>query len=96
MTDNGREGIERQLAAAEEEIGDVCGRMDAIREAVGGEVDSGWASPWKSPDTVDVMIRARLTSHGEYQALRTRHRELEELQRSLAHRLDELGGDPGP
>ncbi|MDQ1504448.1 MAG: hypothetical protein QOD57_2175, partial [Actinomycetota bacterium] len=36
-----------------------------------------WTSAWKSPDTVDAKVRARLAGHKEYQALRVRQRELE-------------------
>lgn len=96
VMDSGKEGIERQLAEADEEIGDVRLRMDKIREAVTKEVDSGWTSPWKSPDTFDVMVRARLSGNGEYQALRTRHRELEELQESLSSQLAGPSDDARP
>ena len=51
--------------------------LDALRQAVAAEVDSTWTSAWKSPDTVDAKVRARLAGHREYQALRVRIRELE-------------------
>jgi hypothetical protein len=41
-------------------------------------VDRTWTSAWKSPDTVDAKVRARLAGHREYQALRARKRQLEE------------------
>lgn len=52
-------------------------QLDAVRRAVAAEVDSTWTSAWKSPDTVDAKVRARLAGHKEYQALRVRQRELE-------------------
>jgi hypothetical protein len=52
-------------------------QLEALRGAVAAEVDSTWTSPWKSPDTVDAKVRARLAGHREYQALRVRQRELE-------------------
>lgn len=92
MTDSSRAELERQLAATSREMDDVRLRMDTIREAVATEVDSGWGSPWKSPDTVDAMLRARLTGRSEYQELRRRQRELEERQEFLRSQLDGLGG----
>jgi hypothetical protein len=52
-------------------------QLAAVRQAVAAEVDSTWTSAWKSPDTVDAKVRARLAGHKEYQALRVRQRELE-------------------
>ena len=52
-------------------------QLDAVRQAVAADVDSTWTSAWKSPDTVDAKVRARLAGHKEYQALRVRQRELE-------------------
>jgi hypothetical protein len=52
-------------------------QLDTVRQAVAAEVDSTWTSAWKSPDTVDAKVRARLAGHKEYQALRVRQRELE-------------------
>ena len=52
-------------------------QLDAVRQAVAAEVDRTWTSAWKSPDTVDAKVRARLAGHKEYQALRNRIRELE-------------------
>jgi hypothetical protein len=52
-------------------------QLDAVRQAVAAEVDRTWTSAWKSPDTVDAKVRARLAGHKEYQALRVRQRELE-------------------
>jgi len=67
MTDN----MTKELEA-------VCAQLDALRQAVASEVDRTWTSAWKSPDTVDAKVRARLAGHREYQALRARKRELEE------------------
>lgn len=92
MTESARAHLERQLAAADRECDGVRGQLDAVREAVASEVDRTWPSPWKSPDTVDAKVRARLAGHGEYQKLRLRQRELDELRRSLTGRLEELGG----
>jgi hypothetical protein len=60
------------------ELEAVCEQLDAVRRAVASEVDSTWTSPWKSPETVDAKVRARLAGHKEYQALRARKRLLEE------------------
>ena len=60
------------------ELDAVCVQLDAVRQAVADEVESTWTSPWKSPDTVDAKVRARLAGHKEYQALRARKRLLEE------------------
>ena len=59
------------------ELQAVCVRLEAVRRAVALEVESTWTSAWKSPDTVDAKVRARLAGHQEYQALRARKRELE-------------------
>ena len=59
------------------ELDAVCVQLDAVRQAVASEVDRTWTSPWKSPETVDAKVRARLAGHKEYQALRVRKRELE-------------------
>lgn len=64
------------------ELEAVCGQLDAVRQAVADEVERTWTSPWKSPDTVDAKVRARLAGHAEYQALRARKRQLEEEQSS--------------
>jgi hypothetical protein len=60
------------------ELDAVCRELEAVRQAVATEVDSTWTSAWKSPDTVDAKVRARLAGHREYQALRARKRELEQ------------------
>ena len=66
---------------ASPELDAVCLQLDAVRRAVADEVDRNWTSPWKSPDTVDAKVRARLAGHPEYQALRARKRELEQGRR---------------
>ncbi|HZQ76604.1 MAG TPA: hypothetical protein VFE55_04685 [Acidimicrobiia bacterium] len=60
------------------ELDAVCAELDALRQAVASEVDRTWTSAWKSPETVDAKVRARLAGHREYQALRVRKRQLEE------------------
>jgi hypothetical protein len=59
------------------ELDAVCLQLDVVRRTVALEVESTWTSPWKSPDTVDAKVRARLAGNKEYQALRARKRELE-------------------
>jgi hypothetical protein len=59
------------------ELETVRRQLDAVRQAVASEVERTWPSAWKSPDTVDAKVRARLAGHREYQALRARKRELE-------------------
>ena len=59
------------------ELEAVRAQLDALRRTVAADVDSTWTSAWKSPDTVDAKVRARLAGHKEYQALRVRIRELE-------------------
>jgi hypothetical protein len=59
------------------ELEAVRAELDALRRTVAAEVDSTWTSAWKSPDTVDAKVRARLAGHKQYQALRVRIRELE-------------------
>ena len=83
MTEDSAEELERQRAEADQETEDIRQRMDTIHQEVADEVDSGWTSAFKSADTVDAKVRARLSGHKEYQALRARRRELEELRRSL-------------
>jgi metal-sulfur cluster biosynthetic enzyme len=63
---------------ANAELEAVRAQLEALRGAVAAEVDSTWTSAWKSPDTVDAKVRARLAGHKEYQALRVRQRELEQ------------------
>lgn len=60
------------------ELEAVCVQLDAVRRAVATEVESTWTSAWKSPETVDAKVRARLAGHQEYQALRARKRQLEQ------------------
>lgn len=60
------------------ELDAVCRQLEAVRREVASEVERSWTSPWKSPDTVDAKVRARLAGHREYQALRARRRELEQ------------------
>ncbi|HEV8624753.1 MAG TPA: hypothetical protein VG034_09880 [Acidimicrobiia bacterium] len=67
--------IDNDLSA---ELDAVCVQLDSVRRAVADEVDRTWTSAWKSPDTVDAKVRARLAGHREYQALRARKRELEQ------------------
>ena len=62
---------------ASAELEAVRAELEALRGTVAAEVDSTWTSAWKSPDTVDAKVRARLAGHKEYQALRVRIRELE-------------------
>ena len=59
------------------ELDAVRAELEALRRTVAAEVDSTWTSAWKSPDTVDAKVRARLAGHKGYQALRVRIRELE-------------------
>lgn len=87
VLDSDRAGLERRLAAVDQESGQLRLQMDSVREAVAADVDSTWPSAWKSPETVDAKVRARLAGHGAYQELRTRQRELDELRRSLTSRL---------
>ena len=58
------------------ELQAVRAELDTIRRAVAADVDRTWPSAWKSPETVDAKIRARLAGHAEYQALRVRERAL--------------------
>ena len=60
------------------ELEAVAVQLDTLRQAVAADVDSTWPSAWKSPETVDAKVRARLAGHKEYQALRARKRALEE------------------
>lgn len=60
------------------ELDTVSAQLDALRQAVASEVDRTWTSAWKSPETVDAKVRARLAGHREYQALRARKRQLEQ------------------
>ena len=64
------------------ELDAVCVQLDAVRRAVAIEVESTWTSAWKSPETVDAKVRARLAGHREYQALRARKRRLEQGRKS--------------
>jgi hypothetical protein len=63
---------------ASAELQAVRAELDALRRTIADEVDSTWTSAWKSPDTVDAKVRARLAGHKEYQALRARKRQLEQ------------------
>lgn len=83
-----REELEQQLTAADRASDDLRLQLDAIRQAVASDVDRTWTSPWKSPETVDAKLRARLAGHGEYQALRVRQRELDEQRRSLTTQIE--------
>ncbi|MGH8971805.1 MAG: hypothetical protein ACRD0C_01190 [Acidimicrobiia bacterium] len=86
--DSARDELARQLTAADRESDDLQLQLGAIRQGVASEVDQTWTSPWKSPETVDAKVRARLAGHKEYQALRVRQRELDEQRRSLATRME--------
>jgi hypothetical protein len=91
VIDSARTEIERQLAEADRESDDLQLQMVAVRQAVADDVDQRWPSPWKSPETVDAKLRARLAGHAAYQGLRGRQRELDSLRRSLTGRLGALG-----
>ncbi len=92
LEEHGEDGsgaeLERQLAAAGRESDDLRREMGAVRQAVATEVEDTWTSPWKSPETVDAKLRARLAGHRRSQALRARPRELDGLRRSLAIELE--------
>jgi hypothetical protein len=60
------------------ELEAVCVELDTVRRAVADEVERTWTSPWKSPETVDAKVRARLAGHAGYQALRAKKHRLEE------------------
>ena len=85
----GRMELEAELATRQRESDDLRLEMEHVRQSVAGEVDRGWTSAWKSPDTVDAKVRARLAGHGAYQALRHRQRELNDLCLSLRRQLEE-------
>lgn len=87
-----REELEQQLTASDRESDDLRLQLDAIRQAVAMEVDRTWPSAWKSPETVDAKLRARLAGHGRYQALRVRQRELDERRRSLTTEIEKGSG----
>ena len=89
----GRAELERELADRQRESDDLRLEMEHVRHAVAGDVDRTWTSAWKSPDTVDAKVRARLAGHGGYQALRVRQRELTGLCATLQDEL-EKGSTP--
>ena len=89
----GRAELERELATRERESDDLRLEMEHVRHSVAGEVDRTWTSAWKSPETVDAKVRARLAGHAPYQALRARQRELAEACQTLRHDL-EKGSTP--
>ena len=88
MMPRGRAELEWELAARQRESDDLRLEMDHLRHSVAGEVDRMWTSAWKSPDTVDAKVRARLAGHAPYQALRARRRELDEACRVLRRQLE--------
>ena len=88
MMPRGRAELERELADRQRESDDLRLEMEDVRHAVAGDVDRTWTSAWKSPDTVDAKVRARLAGHGGYQSLRVRQRELAELCRTLQDELE--------
>lgn len=89
IDEEGRAALERDLASADREADDLRLHMDTLRHAVASEVDRTWTSAWKSPDTVDAKVRARLAGHQEYQTLRHRQRELDDRRRTLQRVLEE-------
>ena len=89
MTDHGRAALQRELASADERSDDLGLQLAALREAVAREVDRNWTSAWKSPDTVDAKVRARLAGHQGYQALRQQRREIDERRQTLQRVLEE-------
>jgi hypothetical protein len=89
VTDDGRAALERELASADRESDDLRLQLDAVRHVVASEVDRTWTSAWKSPDTVDAKVRARLAGHQQYQALRHRQRELDDRRRTLQRVLEQ-------
>lgn len=50
-------------------------RMRVIKQEVAVEVDRKWVSPWRTPDTFDLVVRTRLTGHQEYRSLQDRVRD---------------------
>ena len=89
MTAEPRPALEQELAAADERSGELGLELAALRRAIASEVDRTWTSAWKSPDTVDAKVRARLAGHQGYQALRQRQREIDERRRTLQRVLEE-------
>jgi hypothetical protein len=89
VTGEARTALEQELASADEQSGDLDQQLAAVRHAVAADVDRTWTSAWKSPDTVDAKVRARLAGHQGYQALRQKQREIDERRRTLQRVLEE-------
>lgn len=60
-----------------QELRDLRERMSAIKAEVTADVESKWATPWRTADVFDLKVRTRLSSHSEYQSLRERAQQVE-------------------
>ncbi len=73
-----QDGAEVQSGVdAARELAEMRERMAVIKQEAAVEVDSKWASPWRTPEVFDLKVKTRLTAHEEYRSLQARVRAAE-------------------
>ncbi len=91
-----REELEGRLDAAQRELAELRRRMDEIKGELAADVDRQWVSPWRTPETFEVKVSARLSGHAEYRSLVGRVREVERERTALVAELDRVVEEGSP
>ncbi|MGH2707284.1 MAG: hypothetical protein ACRDJF_01630 [Actinomycetota bacterium] len=84
------EEIEANLRSTEQERSEAQERMEALRADVEEVALANWQSPWKTPQSVEVFVKARMKSRPEYAPLLAQVREAETRKEQLQGELDAL------
>jgi predicted nucleic acid-binding Zn-ribbon protein len=82
--------IESNLRSAEQEVSDIQERIEAIHNEVKEIALANWQSPWKTPESVEIFVKARMGSRPEYFALVNQLRKAEDRKVQLQGELDAL------
>jgi hypothetical protein len=63
--------------AVRQELEQLRERMAVIKEEAAADVDRKWGSAWRTQETFDLKVKARLSNSNEYRSLRGRVQEAE-------------------
>ncbi|MQA13922.1 MAG: hypothetical protein GEV09_07010 [Pseudonocardiaceae bacterium] len=88
-----RAELEHRLDAARHELQELQAQMETIKEEIAADVDSRWASMWRTPEVFDLKVSARLSADERYQSLLGRAREAQREADSAAAELDRTDGE---
>ncbi len=95
-TEERLEEIESNLRSAEQEVSEAQERIEALRAEVKEVALANWQSPWKTPQSVEVFVKARMKSRPEYTPLLAQVREAETRREQLQGELDALRAKAEP